>query len=158
MADSSCAQVNKIYDDSRNVSRYQVTLVWTPPGGTSDRLLLAQRFNGRDMFESDTKGNWFRYPRPLMIAHSDPPTFSNCVRQPDTIVDGKMVVSFNGQWQRNRSSAVFGVRIWAETGRAIDFTRKMTVVDKGEPFDVVGAIVVDKFTYDRSVPNPTSYR
>ncbi|WP_307278192.1 hypothetical protein [Phyllobacterium ifriqiyense] len=46
----------------------------------------------------------------------------------------------------------------AETGRAIDFTRKMTVVDKGEPFDVVGASVVDKFTYDRSVPNPTSYR
>lgn len=56
LADRSCAEVNKLYDDTRSVSRYQETMVWTPPGGTASNFVLEQRYNGRDMFERDQAG------------------------------------------------------------------------------------------------------
>ncbi|MGN7772193.1 hypothetical protein [Phyllobacterium sp. 22552] len=157
-ADRSCAEVNKFYENTRNVSRYQTTITHTPPGSTTRTFLVEARFNGLDRFERDANGNWSLHHRDLMVLDPDYPTFSNCARQPDETVNGQKIITYVGEWQRGRRRANIVFRTSADTGRAIDVTREMTLTDKGFPFDIKGAKTVETFTYDRSVPNPTSYR
>ena len=133
-------------------------MVWTPPGGTASNYILEQRYNGRDMFERDQAGIWWKHSRPYLTVDPSYPTFSNCVRQPDTLVVGQKVITYTGDWQRGRRRATFVFRALAETGHAIDIARAMTLTDTGSPIDTKGATVLDTFTYNRSVPNPTSYR
>lgn len=49
-------------------------------------------------------------------------------------------------------------RALAGAGHAIDITRLMTLTYQGTPLDTEGVTAVDAFAYNRSVPNPTSYR
>ncbi len=123
-------------------------------------ILYELRIVDRMVYENSRMRPWIKFKRPILDTKwHGVLIYQNCHREQEEELDGMPANVFSVTWQKDDRKADARVWVSSETGRLLQVHRTLTSWPNDKRWVLKeGTVVVEKFTYGRTILEPPPFQ